>query len=222
MHTLRGTHHTQTVGINYGKRRIKHLIDMKSFIATSIVFLLFLSNVLSQQDSINISKIDFENYCNNNFSPKGDDSLFVNFYILNFKDTVFFKSANCILTGQTTTPTIFKRRILNGWAEGDLQVYYINDSTYNWTYGEFKNGVLISGSFYEYFLNGKFRLTGQYAYGHRHGIWTWYYPNGKIERIITYELAEPIKEIEFDIKGNIIEQFDVIKEKTNANKTYKR
>ena len=65
-------------------------------------------------------------------------------------------------------------------------------------------------------------MTGQYAYGHRHGIWTWYYPNEQIERIVTYELAEPIKEIEYDVNGNIIEQFDVIKEKTNANKTYKQ
>jgi len=194
---------------------------MKLILTIYVLFLISLNYVHGQQDSSRIT-LDLKNYCNENFSTVGDDSLFVNFYISNFKDTIFFKSADCIVTGEPSNPPTFKRRILNGWAEGDLQVYLKNDSTYQWIYGQYKNGVLISGSYFEYFLNGKFRLTGQYAYGHRHGIWTWYYPNEQIERIVTYELAEPIKEIEYDVNGNIIEQFDVIKEKTNANKTYKQ
>lgn len=171
-----------------------------------------------QQDSTKLINLNFEGYCNDNFSLQGDDSLFVNYYISNYKDTIFFKSANCILTAEPSTPPTFRRRTINGWADGDLQIYYKNDSTYNWTYGAFENGVLIRGSFYEYYCNDNFRLTGQYAYGHRHGVWTWYFPNGKIQRIATYEFAEPIKEVEFDNEGKIIEQYDVIKEKTNANR----
>jgi hypothetical protein len=173
----------------------------------------------AQQNQLSTAKFDFTDYCNDNFKSIGDDSLFVNFYISNHTDTVYFRNASCIIQGQPSRPIVYKRRIKNSWAEGELQIFQKNDSNYNWTYGSYKNGVLTQGSFYKYYNNGDFQLTGQYAFGYPHGIWTLYHQNGRIERIVTYELGHPIKEIEFDNKGNIIEQYDLIKKLTKANKT---
>jgi len=185
---------------------------MKIILTSYLIFVALFGFTQNKQDSVTLEKLDLKNYCNNNFSLTKKDSTFTNFYVSNYRDTIFFKSANCIVTVEPSTPPTFKRRILDGWAEGELQIFLKNDSTYSWTYGSFREGVLVQGSIYQYYENDKVQLTGQYLYGHKYGVWTWYYENGQIERIVTYERAEPIKEIEFDKQGKIIEQYDVIRE----------
>lgn len=91
---------------------------MKLLLTSFLVILTSLSRVYGQLDSLANLEFDFEEFCNDNFSMKGDDSLFVNYYISNYEDTIFFKSAWCILTPVPTSPTTFQRRILNGLAEG--------------------------------------------------------------------------------------------------------
>lgn len=162
-------------------------------------------------------RLNINNECEKNFSTEKIDSTFCNFYIKDFKDTIYFRQANCINQAQTTSPLTFKRRILNGYAIGFLRIYSQNDYTYSWVDGNFTNGFIINGSHLEYYLSGTLNLTGQYENGHRNGVWTWYFENGKIKRIVVYEIAEPIKEMEYDNDGRLIEEYDFVKEKSNAN-----
>lgn len=162
-------------------------------------------------------RLDLKGDCEKNFSLEKIDSTFNNFYIKDFGDTVYFRNAICTIQAQTTTPVTFKRRIKNGYANGFIRIYLHSDNSYTWIDGKFSEGFISSGSHLEYYHNGTLKISGQYEYGHRYGIWTWYFENGKINRIIIYEIADVIREIEYDIEGNIIEDYDFVKEKTNAN-----
>ena len=167
--------------------------------------------------SSNSLRTIIDNECEKNFSTKKLDSTFCNFYIKDFKDTVYFRNSSCILQAQTTSPLTFKRRIQNGYADGFFRVYSQYDISNAWIDGTYSNGFIIAGSYLEYYTNGKLKLTGQFENGHRSGVWTWYFENEKINRIVIYEIAEPLKEMKLDKDGNIIEEYDFIKEKTNAN-----
>jgi len=187
---------------------------MKRIFVIQVIFCVFVGSAQSNMDTL---VIDFIKNCDKNFSLFKKDSTFTNYYISGYKDTVFFNSANCIISAVPSTPPVFKRRILNGWAEGELQVFNSNDTIFSWINGLYEKGVMIRGNLYGYYKkNGILRLTGQFAFGHRFGIWTWYYKNTQIKRVVTYELAEPIKEVYYDVDGNIKGQNDVIKEKSNA------
>ncbi len=155
--------------------------------------------------------------CEKNFSTEKIDSTFCNFYIKDFQDTVFFKYADCILQAQTTSPLTFKRRIQNGYANGFLRIYAENTESYSWLDGYYVNGSISSGSYIEYYQGGKLKLSGQFINGHRQGVWTWYFENGNINRLFVYEIAEPIKEIVYDMNGKIIEEYDFVNEKNNTN-----
>lgn len=192
---------------------------MKIILTIFLTHIMCLTYAQGQMDSIKLITIDFTEYCNDNFSSQRDDSSFVNYYISNNKDTMFFKAAPCIQTAEPSTPPTFRRRVLNGWAEGDLQVYHKKDSTYTWSKGSYLNGVLIKGSYTEYYDDDTALLKGQYVYGNRYGVWNWYFPNGKVKLKLAYEMGEPIQQIEYDLDGEIIELYDVVKEKAQDNKT---
>ena len=162
-------------------------------------------------------RFDFNNECEKNFSTEKLDSTFCNFYILDFKDTVYFRAANCIIQPQTTTPITFKRKVKKGYANGFIRFYFKTEDSYKWIDGEFSEGFISTGSHLEYFSNGTLKITGQYELGHRSGVWTWYFENGNINRIVIYKIADPIREIEYDVEGNVIEDYDFVKEKSNAN-----
>lgn len=162
-------------------------------------------------------RMDIFNECDKNFSSIKKDSSYCNFYIKDFKDTMFFRFSSCIFRTQTTSPLTFKRRIKNGYANGFIRFFSKNDNSYSLLDGNFNNGFIISGSQLEYYNNGILKLSGQYEFGHRSGIWTWYYENGKINRIIVYEIADVIREIEYDINGEIIFEYDFVKEKAKIS-----
>lgn len=163
-------------------------------------------------------RFNVNNDCEKNFSTKKIDSSYCNFYMLDFKDTVYFKSAGCIIQPQTTSPVTFKRRIQNGYANGFMRMYLQADSSYTWIDGKYSEGFISSGSHLEYFLNGTLKKSGQYEFGQRSGVWSWYFESGKINRIIIYENSDPVREIEFDKEGNVVAEYDFVKEKTNAKK----
>ena len=182
-----------------------------------IIFILFVSTVNGQtNDPLHIPKYIYED-CQNNFSLTPIDSSFCNFYIINFKDTVYFTQSSCIVQVQTTSPLTFKRRIQNGYANGFLRIYTQNENSFSWLDGNFSNGIITYGSYLEFYTNSRLKLTGQFEKGQRNGVWTWYFENGQLLRIVIYDNAEMIKEIEYDINGHIIEEYDFVKEKINSN-----
>jgi hypothetical protein len=189
-----------------------HLLNMIKILLPSI-FTVFLG--FGQSSDSLLHRI--LNDCEKNFSMEKIDSTFCNFYIKDFKDTVFFKHDDCILQAQTTSPLTFKRRIQNGYANGFLRIYTENTDSYSWLDGYYVNGSISSGSYLEYYQSGKLKLSGQFINGHRQGVWTWYFENGNINRLFVYEIAEPIKEIEYDMNGKIIDEYDFVDEKNNAN-----
>lgn len=111
----------------------------------------------------------------------------------------------------------FRRIIQNGYANGFIRIYAQNGAGYTWIDANFSDGFIVEGSHLEYYQNGTLKLTGQYEKGYRSGVWTWYFENGKMNRIVVYDFAEPVKELEFDDKGNLIEEYDFVKEKTNTH-----
>lgn len=103
-----------------------------------------------------------------------------------------FNNADCIL--EIKPPTISsgsskKRRVLNGWAEGKMEIYIQIDSTYSITKGKFKNGTFINGTIKDFFSNGK------------------------VEQILTYKKTQPSNLVQYDENGTVINLYDfVIKE----------
>jgi hypothetical protein len=190
----------------------KHPLNMFNLL---IPFLFFVLTGFGQ--STDSMRINIFNECEKNFSVVRLDSTFCNFYIKDFKDTIYFRHSSCILQAQTTSPLTFKLRIQNGYAHGFLRIYAQNDSSYTWIDGDFSNGFIVHGSHLEYYPNGTLKLTGQYEDGHQNGVWTWYFEDGKINRIVIYKIAEPVKIMEYDTEGNLIDEYDFVKEKTNAN-----
>lgn len=186
---------------------MKHLFT----IIFSLQLLTAYNQSVSKIDSL--PTIDLNAICNENFSQIKKDSTFSNFYISNYKDTMFFRPASCIISIELTSPLTFRRRIKGGWAEGKLRVFQQNDSSYTWLNGEFTKGLIISGNTYEYYKSNSPKLTGQIIEGQRFGIWTWYFENGKIQRLITFESAESVKEIEFDQNGKVLYRYDLFDEK---------
>lgn len=163
-------------------------------------------------------RFDFKNTCEKNFSTKKIDSSYCNFYMLDFNDTVYFRSASCIIQPQTTSPVTFKYRIQNGYANGFMRMHLQADNSFTSIDGRFSEGIISTGSHLDYFLNGTLKTSGQYEFGQRSGVWTWYFESGKINRIIIYENSDPLREIEFDKEGNVVAEYDFVKEKTNAKK----
>ncbi len=185
-------------------------------------FLVFLFNffqfqILSQDTILasNIETFNFQSSCDINFSEIKLDSTFTNYYIVNYKDTVFFKDNICMISRQTTMPTTFITRIKGGYAEGFLRIFTTKEFSYSVLDGSFSNGNLNSGSFFEYYNSGKIRLTGQYLGSRPFGTWTTYYESGQIERIITYDQIESVKKIEYQQDGEIIDYYDFLEEKVH-------
>ncbi len=63
-----------------------------------------------------------------------------------------------------------------------------------------KKNHLYHGLYQVFFRNGQISQTGNYQEGYRVGKWYYYYPDGKIYLILTYE-KEPYDETIFNING---------------------
>ena len=99
-----------------------------------------------------------------------------------------------ILKNGTPFTGYFKRRLVH------------KDSTYSIFSGHLKNGLIETGSFIEFYHNGIIKQTGQYQNNWKSAIWTYYYPDGKIEWLTKYiEGADyPVIEFEYDTSGSLI------------------
>lgn len=156
------------------------------------------------------------------FSKEKKDSSYCNYYITDFADTVYFKHDNCLFSIQLTSPTLtFKRKSLNGYAEGILRIYTQYENSYSTEDGTFSDGISLSTYFIEYYNNGTIKITGQYLGGRRRGVWTWYYENGQIERIAVLKDGETWKELEFDLEKKLIYEYDFIQERIESSKPNK-
>ena len=152
------------------------------YVFTIIFFLqVLISYNQSNSKKDSLPTIDINAICNENFSQIKKDSTFSNFYISDYKDTIFFRPTNCVISIELKSPLTYRRRIKDGWAEGKLRVFLQNDSSYTWLNGEFKKGIIVNGSTYEYYKSNSLKLTGQIIEGQRFGVWTWYYENGKFK-----------------------------------------
>lgn len=165
---------------------------MKARILCFLV-LLVASHTYSQSvDSVIV--FDFKKRCDPFFSSKKVDATFCHFYISEKADTVYFSNLECMASRQTTTPTTFRYYLQNGLADGSVRVFFDFQSYSSVLDGEFVKGSLIEGTVKEYYKSGNLKLTGQFLEGQRYGIWTWYYENGQMQRLITYEMGEPVNE----------------------------
>jgi antitoxin component YwqK of YwqJK toxin-antitoxin module len=190
-------------------------MNLSIMIKLVILFNLFPFQIFSQ-DSIVSEKtltFDFQGSCDKNFSEIKLDSTFTNFYIINYKDTIFFKDNTCMISRQTTSPTTFITRVKGGYAEGFLRIFTSSDLSYSILDANFSNGHLIDGNSFEYYNSGKIKLTGQYLGGRPFGTWTTYYESGQVQRIVTYDQREYIKLIEYEENGVVIENYDYFEEK---------
>lgn len=148
------------------------------------------------------------------FSKEKKDSSYCNYYITDFSDTVYFKHDNCLFSIQLTSPALtFRRKTLNDYAEGILRIYTQYEDSYSIEDGTFSDGTALSTYFIEHYNSGNIKTTGQYVGGRKQGVWTWYYENSQIEKIAILEDGETWKEIEFDLDGNLIYEYDFIQER---------
>lgn len=170
------------------------------------------------QSKDSVLVFDFRKDCTQNFSAIKLDSTFSNYYISDYKDTIYFKNAYCINQPVLTSPLSFKRRVLNGYAEGFLRVYMAYENYYSILDGTFFNGNISSGSYFEYFNSGKIKTTGQYLGGQCFGVWTYYFENGRTERLMEYSDGDYVKLIECDENGVLLEDYDFVKEKAESLK----
>lgn len=137
---------------------------------------------------------DFKKRCDPFFSSKKTDATFCHFYISEKADTVYFSNLECMASRQTTTPTTFTYYLQNGLADGSVRVFFDFQSYSSVLDAKFVEGTIAEGTVKEYYKSGDLKLTGQFLAGQRYGIWTWYYENGQMQRLITYEMGEPLNE----------------------------
>ncbi len=144
---------------------------------------------------------DFEKHCDPFFNSKKADSTFCHFYVSEKKDTVYFSNLECMASRQTTTPPTFKYYLQNGLANGSVRVFFDFGNYSSVLDGQFVKGSLTEGAVREYYKDGNLKSTGQFLNGHRYGIWSWYYENGQLQRLITYNLGDPTDEQVFRKKA---------------------
>ncbi len=172
---------------------------MKARILGSLLLLANLHSHSQSADSVIV--FDFEKRCDPFFNSKKIDSTFCHFYVSEKKDTVYFSNLECMASRQTTSPTTFKYYLQNGLANGSVRIFFDFGSYSSVLDGQFLKGSLTEGAVREYYKDGNLKSTGQFLGGHRYGIWTWFYENGQLQRLITYDLGEPTDEQVFRKKA---------------------
>jgi antitoxin component YwqK of YwqJK toxin-antitoxin module len=81
----------------------------------------------------------------------------------------------------TTPYGITQLRTKDGYANGKYEWVFISHGTKTHISGFFSNGLLMDGTWFEYYPGGQVKEGGEYKNGVRVGIWTWYTPEGEIE-----------------------------------------
>lgn len=150
--------------------------------------------------------------CDQNFSESKNDSSYTNFYIQNFRDTVYFQNAPCIEQIQLTSPLTFLRINYGGYAEGFLRVFEKKENFFSYTDALYSVGKLVFGTYIEYYKSGKLSCTGQFEHGVKSGTWIWFYEDSKIQRVVSYIESEPITIHEYDNNGVEINFYDFFEE----------
>ncbi|MNV00086.1 MORN repeat variant [compost metagenome] len=177
-------------------RMNEHLRKMKSRILCSLLLLLITSHSYSQSSDSGFV-FDFRKSCDRFFNSKKADSTFCHFYVSERTDTIYFSDPGCMVYGQTTSPTTFLYYLQNGLANGSIRIFFDFKSYSSLLDAQFIKGSIAEGTVKEYYKNGSLKLTGQFLGGQHFGIWTWYYENGQMERLVTYDMGEPMDEQEF-------------------------
>jgi hypothetical protein len=88
------------------------------------------------------------------------------------------------------------------------------DSTIEYFNGEIIQGLIKDGTILRYSQTGQLMLTGQYFDHWKLGIWTSYYPSGRIESVLKFipEADYPVIEWEYDESGLLVYHNDELKE----------
>ncbi len=135
--------------------------------------------LFAQNDSLNIQHIDI---CPNLFKDSMIDSSYINFYIENNIDTIYFNNVHCVQLHQITDPfgtTLWKTN--NGVANGQLEYHYEIEDEWIIKKGQFSNGYFVNGFEEVYYSNGKLKTHGAYENGRTSGVWKWYTEDGKLD-----------------------------------------
>ncbi|MNJ83338.1 MORN repeat variant [compost metagenome] len=164
------------------------------------LLLLLIASYHYGQSADSVIVFDLKKYHASLFNSKKADSTFCHFYISEMADTVYFSSLDGVVVCLETTPTTFKYFLQNGLANGAFKIFFDFRTYSSLLDGKFVKGSLAEGTVKEHYKSGRLKLTGQLLEGQRFGIWTWYYENGQMQRLVTYDMGEPVDEQEFRIK----------------------
>ena len=139
--------------------------------------------------------------CDESFSNK-KDSYFCNYYIDAKGDSTYYCSNPCVMVQGINNPKDFRRSFKSGFANGDYRVYEKNKDYVTIIEAAFRDGYISQGSVLEFYSSKKKHMSGQYFEGKPFGIWLYYYPNGNLEKMVTYNDEGKIDHLrEYNTKG---------------------
>ena len=143
------------------------------------------------------------------------DSSYINYYIIDFKDTIWFTEysevVKCDFTAKLDKShnncTFYSnKKEMNGF----FTICTINNDITQIYKGTMKNGNYENGTVSRYFENGIIQMIGQYQDNWKIGFWTTYHNNGRLDSIMKFieGANDPVVEIEYDENGKIINSID--------------
>ncbi|MCO5269024.1 MAG: hypothetical protein M9897_09035 [Brumimicrobium sp.] len=183
---------------------------MRQRIITILMVLITLASF--GQDNNLILKVKFQKE-----SKVKIDSTFINYYILDNRDTFYFPNNSDViqcnyLQSLDRDHNKCKIYVNQALGNGNIEIVCCNgiDKTTTTFYGQISDGLMITGTYIIKSFNGVPLLTGQYYNNWKHGYWTSYYSNGRIQAIDKYiEGANyPVKTWGFNKKGKLIDYTD--------------
>jgi len=146
------------------------------------------------------------------------DSTFVNYYILNDRDTFYFPNNSSVIQcdylqsidrDHNKCTININQKLGNGRIE-IVQYHSFDKSTATFC-GQISNGLFLTGTYMIKSPNGIPLLIGQYNNNWKYGYWTSYYSNGRIQTIYKYieGADDPVKTWEFNKTGKLLDFTDV-------------
>lgn len=144
-------------------------------------------------------------------------SSYCNYYILDSRDTFYFPDNSTVIQCnflQKLDKDHNKCLIYINQKPGNGSIEIVRndypDKSTSVFCGTISNGLILNGTFMIKSFNGLPLLTGQYYNNWKHGYWTSYYPNGRIETIDKYieGANEPVKTWEFNELGELKDYTD--------------
>jgi hypothetical protein len=145
------------------------------------------------------------------------DSTFVNWYVLNVKDTFYFPENSTViqcnyLHSLDRDHNKCRIYINQKLGTGNIEIvrYNISDNSTTSYSGTISNGLYLTGTYITKSFKGFPLLTGQYVNNWKYGFWTSYFSNGKIQSIDKYieGVNDPVKTWEYNEAGELIEFTD--------------